>query len=70
MNGKASLPSISFLSAFASIFASFNGENIMAWVMLIINIATLATNAGISIYRKIRDRDKDLENKDKEDPKK
>ena len=70
MNGKASLPGISFLTASASIFASFNGENVMAWVMLIINVATLVTNAAISIYRKIRDRDKDLENHDKEDPKK
>lgn len=67
MNGNASLPGISCLTAFASVFAVFNQENVMAWVMLAINIATLITNCGISIYRKIRDRDKDLEERKGED---
>ena len=67
MNGNASLPGISCLTAFASMFAVLNQDNIMAWVMLVINVATLLTNCGISIYRKIRDRDKDLkENERKE----
>lgn len=67
MNGHASLPGISCLTAFASVFAVFNQENVMAWVMLAINVATLITNCGISIYRKIRDRDKDLEERKGED---
>lgn len=67
MNGNASLPGISCLTAFASMFAVLNQENVMAWVMLAINVATLLTNCGISIYRKIRDRDKDLEQKDRKE---
>ena len=46
-----------------------NGDNIMSIVMLVINIATLLVNTGITLYRKIRDRDSDIkgkkENKDK-----
>ena len=68
MLNNADLPIVSGTAATASIVALFSGENIMAWVFLAINIATLVTNAAISIYRKIRDRDKDLE--DKEDTKK
>ena len=68
MLNNADLPIVSGTAATASIVSSFSGENIMAWVFLAINIATLVTNAAISIYRKIRDRDKDLE--DKEEPKK
>lgn len=45
-----------------------NGDNIMSIVMLVINIATLLVNTGITLYRKIRDRDSDLKNKeDKKD---
>lgn len=45
-----------------------NGDNIMSIVMLVVNIATLLVNTGITLYRKIRDRDSDLKNKeDKKD---
>lgn len=47
-----------------------NGDNIMSIVMLVVNIATLLVNTGITLYRKIRDRDSDIkekkESKDKE----
>lgn len=67
MTGNASLTGISFLSALASLTAYFNEEAILAWVMLAINVATLVTNCGISIYRKIRDRDKDLNERKREE---
>ena len=40
--------------------ASAMGNTVMQWVTLGINIAVLVTNCAISIYRKWRDRDKDL----------
>lgn len=40
--------------------ASVMGDLVMSWVTLGINIAILITNCAISIYRKWRDRDKDL----------
>lgn len=40
--------------------ASAAGDSVMQWVTLGINIAVLVTNCAISIYRKWRDRDKDL----------
>ena len=47
-----------------------NGDNVMSIVMLVVNIASLLVNTGITLYRKIRDRDSDIkekkENKDKE----
>lgn len=47
--------------------ASAAGDTVMQWVTLGINIAVLITNCAITIYRKWRDRDKDLKNeKDKE----
>lgn len=45
-----------------------NGDNIMSIVMLVVNIATLLVNTGITLYRKIRDRDSDIkENKENKD---
>lgn len=41
--------------------ASATGNTIMQWVTLGINIAVLVTNCAISIYRKWRDRDKDIQ---------
>ena len=43
--------------------ASAAGESVMQWVTLGINIAVLVTNCALSIYRKWRDRDKDLQAK-------
>lgn len=40
--------------------ASAAGDTVMQWVTLGINIAVLVTNCAITIYRKWRDRDKDL----------
>lgn len=39
--------------------SAFNGEQVMAWVVLAINVITLISNAALAIYRKWRDRDKD-----------
>lgn len=50
------------------IVSTFSGDQVMSVVMLVINIATLLVNTGITLYRKIRDRDSDLKNKeDKKD---
>lgn len=50
------------------IASMFSGDQVMSVVMLVINIATLLVNTGITLYRKIRDRDSDLKNKeDKKD---
>lgn len=50
------------------IASTISGDKVMSVVMLIINIATLLVNTGITLYRKIRDRDSDLKNKeDKKD---
>lgn len=43
--------------------SAFTGENVMAWVVLGINVVTLISNAALAIYRKWRDRDKDGEKK-------
>ena len=40
--------------------ASAMGDTVMQWVTLGINVAVLVTNCALSIYRKWRDRDKDL----------
>lgn len=51
----------------SGVAASAAGDTVMQWVTLGINIAVLVTNCALSIYRKWRDRDKDLKNeKDKE----
>lgn len=48
--------------------STISGDQVMSVVMLVINIATLLVNTGITLYRKIRDRDSDLKNKeDKKD---
>ena len=50
------------------IASTISGDQVMSVVMLVINIATLIVNTGITLYRKIRDRDSDLKNKeDKKD---
>ena len=50
------------------IASTISGDQVMSIVMLVINIATLLVNTGITLYRKIRDRDSDLKNKeDKKD---
>lgn len=45
------------------------GDNITAFVTLLIGIAITATNAGIEIYRKIRDRDADIKGDKKDNEK-
>lgn len=42
----------------ASIVTAAAGENVMAWVMLFINIMILLSNAALEIYRNWRDKDK------------
>lgn len=50
------------------IASTISGDQVMSVIMLVINIATLLVNTGITLYRKIRDRDSDLKNKeDKKD---
>lgn len=50
------------------IASTISGDQVMSVVMLVINIATLLVNTGITLYRKIRDRDSDLKNnEDKKD---
>lgn len=63
MTNNGTLPTVSVMATGSSVAAFFSGETLIGWVMLGINIATLITNCAISIYRKIRDRDKDLEEK-------
>ena len=41
--------------------ASAMGDTVTQWVTLGINLAVLVTNCAISIYRKWRDRDRDLQ---------
>lgn len=41
--------------------ASAMGDTVMQWVTLGINVAVLVTNCALSIYRKWRDRNKDLQ---------
>lgn len=48
------------------IASTINGDNVMSIVMLVINIATLLVNTGITLYRKIRDRDSDIKEKKKD----
>lgn len=42
----------------ASVVTAAAGENVMAWVMLFINIMILISNAALEIYRNWRDKDK------------
>ena len=51
---------LSATAAAGGAVASAAGSTVMQWVTLGINIAVLVTNCAISIYRKWRDRDKDL----------
>ena len=46
------------------IASTISGDQVMSIVMLVINIATLLVNTGITLYRIIRDRDSDLKNKE------
>lgn len=50
---------LSATASAGSVASAFAGDDIMAWVFLVINIITLLSNAGLSIYRKWRDRDDD-----------
>ena len=44
-----------------NVAAGAAGDTVMQWVTLGINVAILVTNCALSIYRKWRDRDKDLQ---------
>lgn len=50
-----------------SVAASAMGDTVTQWVTLGINVAVLVTNCAISIYRKWRDRDKDLQKSESDD---
>lgn len=62
---SAAIVTASATSGAASIGAAWAGDNVMAWVMLGINIITLLSNLALEIYKQWRDKDKD--NKDKDD---
>lgn len=51
----------------ASSASAFSGDDVMAWVLLGINVITLLSNAALAIYRKWRDRDSDKDNDDDTD---
>lgn len=55
----------SALCATAATASASVGDNIVTYITLLIGIAITLTNAGIEIYRKIRDRDADLQKGDK-----
>lgn len=57
----------SAVTATGSTVAAFNGDNVMAWVMLVLNIITLTSNTLLMVYRKWRDRNDDKNNNDKDD---
>ncbi len=59
----------SAVTATGSTVAAFNGDNVMAWVMLALNIITLTSNTLLMVYRKWRDRndDKNTTGKDEND---
>ena len=48
----------------ASTAASAAGDTVLTWVTLGINAAILISNCALSIYRKWRDRDKDIKESD------
>ena len=57
----------SAVTATGSTIAAFNGDNVMAWVMLVLNIITLTSNTILTVYRKWRDRNADKNDNDKDD---
>lgn len=61
MSTEATGLAVSVMATATSTAATFNGDQIMAWVMLGINIVTLISNTALAIYRKWRDKNKDLE---------
>ena len=56
----------SAVTATGSTVAAFNGDNVMAWVMLVLNIITLTSNTLLTVYHKWRDRNDDKNNIDKD----
>lgn len=64
MDSKTATLCVSAVSTTTSTVAAFNGDQIVAWVMLAINVITLISNAALAIYHKWRDRDKDKEDHD------
>lgn len=57
---------MSLLTGGGSIAAVLNGENVLAYVMLFCNVAILLVNCAVEVYRRWRDRDKDLKSDGKE----
>lgn len=57
----------SAVAATGSTVAAFNGDNVMAWVMLVLNIITLTSNTLLTVYRKWRDINDDKNDTDKDD---
>lgn len=57
---------ISLLSGGGSFLSALNGDNILAFVMLFCNAAILLVNCAVEVYRRWRDRDKDLDQNSKE----
>jgi hypothetical protein len=59
MFDKHILLTTSAVTTTVSTASAFSGDNVMAWVVLAINVLTLLSNAALAIYKNWRDRDKD-----------
>ena len=59
MFDKHILLTTSAVTTTVSSASAFSGDNVMAWVVLAINVLTLLSNAALAIYKNWRDRDKD-----------
>lgn len=66
MNETISTIVLSATATAGSVAASATGDNVMQWVMLGVNIVVLLSNTALSIYRKWRDKDKDIVKKSNE----
>lgn len=54
-------------SGAASVGAAWAGDDVMAWVMLAINIITLLSNLALEVYKQWRDKDKEPGKKEERD---
>lgn len=65
-NFNTAMLAASATSGAASVGAAWAGDNVMAWVMLGINIITLLSNLALEIYKQWRDKDKEPSEKKEE----
>ena len=57
---------LSAMTGGGSILSALNGDNVLSVVMLFCNVAILIVNCAVEVYRRWRDRDKDLKSDGKE----